>query len=326
MLTRRSAHLSLRPRRALAFGSASAVAVLTRREWARRRAIAQANWQPPAGRERQTAPLLARQLGDDGPIIVLLHGLGGSSRYWGATYDRLGHDHRVIVPDLLGFGRSPRPAHGYGLEDHAGAVLACIDELYPGEQFSIGAHSLGTLVALQLAANHPERVTNVVAFGPPLYPDQGSARRHVGATSPMSQLFVLPGPVAERTCRWVCDHRELASQLAELTHPSLPPSIAADAVQHTWESYSETLKRTILANEAPALLDKVRCRVRLIAGDHDKVVDRDFLQRLAETHDNLTVEIWRGGHELPLAHAGKCVRTLLEADKAIWDRASGPRG
>jgi len=60
---------------------------------------------------------------------VLLHGLVASGIYWGGAFDRLGEQHRLVVPDLLGFGRSPRPADGYGPDDHIDAIITCLDDL-----------------------------------------------------------------------------------------------------------------------------------------------------------------------------------------------------
>ena len=242
--------------------------------------------------------------------MVLLHGLVGSGMYWGAAFDELALDHRLVVPDLLGFGRSPRPAAGYGPDDHVDALLGCLDELGVTEPVVIGAHSLGTLIAIRAAATHTERVERVVAFGPPLYPDRAAAVTHVGGTSPMGRLFVLPGRTAERACRWVCNHRDLASRLAVATHPGLPPPIAADSVQHTWDSYSETLERVILEADAPTWLASVACPVRLIAGDRDCVVDHSFLLQLRAGHPQVTVDDWTGGHDLPLGRPQDCVAAI----------------
>lgn len=248
-----------------------------------------------------TSTLVARVNGEQGTPVVLLHGLVASGIYWGAAYDRLAADHRLVVPDLLGFGRSPRPLSGYRPDDHVDALIRCLDDLEVEEPAVIGAHSLGSLIAIRLAATHPERVAGIVAFGPPLYRDRSSALAHAGGTSPMGRLFVLPGRTAELACRWVCDHRAIAGTLAIATHPGLPPPIAADGVQHTWESYSETLERVILAAEAGTWLAAATCPVRLVAGDRDRVVDNAFLSELRTRHRAVTTETWPGGHDVPLA-------------------------
>lgn len=270
-------------------------------------------WAPPGGRVVPTSSLNVRLLGDTGSPILLLHGLVASGLYWGGAYDRLADHHRLVVPDLLGFGRSPRPASGYGPDDHADAVSACLDDLGIEDPVVIGAHSLGTLVALRLAAVHPERIHAIVAFGPPLYPDAATARAHVAATSPMGRLFVLPGRIAENACRWVCDHRTLAARLAVLAHPGLPRAIAADGVQHTWTSYSQTLQLVILAAEASTWLDQINCPVHLVAGDHDPVVDHAYLRRLTNEHRAIELTEWPGRHDLPLSRPTDCVALMAAA-------------
>lgn len=283
-------------------------------EYVRRRGRAQAGWSPPRGVNVHTASLAARTAGDDGPPIVLLHGLVASGIYWGAAYDQLADGHRLIVPDLLGFGRSPRPPDAdYGPDDHVRALIACLDELGATEPAVIGAHSLGTLVAFRLAAVRPERVASIVAFGPPLYPDAAAARAHVTATSPMARLFVLPGPAAEAACKWVCEHRRLAAAVARLTNPSLPGPIAADGVEHTWASYSQTLELVLLAAGAAGWLRNAHCPVQLVAGDGDPVVDRGFLAQLAAECSHVALEVWDGGHDLPLAQAEVCVQLIRDA-------------
>jgi pimeloyl-ACP methyl ester carboxylesterase len=290
------------------------------------RSPARTNWTPPDGRNVATSTLAARIDGEAGSPVVLLHGLVASGLYWGGAYGALARHHRLVVPDLLGFGRSPRPPSGYGPDDHVGALLTCLDELDVSEPVTVGAHSLGSLIAIRLAAIHPERVNSIVAFGPPLYSDRRSAAAHVGGTSPMGRLFVLPGRSAELACRWVCDHRSLAARLAVLTHPGLPPPVAADSVQHTWESYSETLTRVILANEGPEWLADVTHPVRLIMGDHDHVVEHRFLRRLAAEHDNVSAAMWHGGHDLPLADPGDCVRAIKRMTSASTAHSRGTGG
>ena len=262
-----------------------------------------------------------RVLGTDGPPILLLHGLVGSGRYWGGAYDRLADTHRLIVADLLGFGRSPKPPTGYGPDDHARAVIGCLDALQIDEPVVIGAHSLGSLVAIRLADTFPDRVSAVVAFGPPIYPDPATARRRVARTGAMARLFVA-SPFAHAACRWVCDHRALAARLSVWSHPQLPAPVAADGVAHTWASYSETLQRMILAAEAHRWLDDIAIPVHLVAGRSDRIVDLSFLSALAASHARVDLDVWPGRHDLPLAQPERCA-ALIEAVGAALAEPKG---
>src|SRR4051794_18513809 len=76
---------------------------------------------PPDQPSRRAQPLAMLRFGSGRPV-VLLHGLAASHRFWLPVADKLRLDHDVFIPDLLGFGLSPRPPGGYGPDDHAAAV------------------------------------------------------------------------------------------------------------------------------------------------------------------------------------------------------------
>jgi len=247
---------------------------------------------------------------------VLLHGLVGSGRFWGADYDVLASDHRLVVPDLLGFGRSERPSGGYGPDEHADAVAGALHALGIDRPATVGAHSLGTVVALRLAARHPHLVASITAFGPPLYAGRAEAMRRIGAASPLAKALALPGSLAERACRWMCEHHRAAAALARWSHPGLPPELAADAVEHTWHSYSQTLDRCLLTGEPAAWLEDISVPVSLIAGTRDRVVDLDFLDELAHRHETVGLERWEGDHRIPLTDPRRCADAILRRPPA----------
>lgn len=267
-------------------------------------------WDPPAT-STMSGPLSARVLGSGTPI-VLLHGLGASGRYWGAAYDRLGDDHLLVVPDLLGFGASPRPDHGYGPDEHAAAVCACLDVVGVNEPAVLVSHSAGSIVALWIARTRPERVRAVISIGPPLYSDRLEASRRIAALGMMSRLFANNGGFAELVCQWVCRHRDLASRLAIVATPNLPQEIVADGVQHSWNSYSESLTKLVFAGDLSEWFADIVHPVVLVAGDRDGVCDLEWLRTLADRHDNIRLETWPGDHHLPLTSPDE-VMSLVRA-------------
>lgn len=258
--------------------------------------------------------LYARTFGS-GPPVVLLHGLVGSSRYWDTTYDCLANAHQLVIPDLLGFGRSPKPPSGYTADDHVDALVAVLDELAVVGPAVVGAHSAGSVIALRLALRYPERVRSVVAFGPPLYPDATSARAHLAAMGPMARLFALPSPIAAAACGWVCAHRPLAARLAVVTHPHLPARVAADSVAHTWASYTGTITDVVLAAATTSWLPGIAAPLTFVFGTRDRVVDRHHLAFLAASGHARTVEM-AGDHHLPLRHQQRCVDLLTQAARS----------
>ncbi|MGI8777358.1 MAG: alpha/beta fold hydrolase [Acidimicrobiales bacterium] len=309
----------MRPRTAMLAGFAG-VATTAGFEYQRARRSAGA-WQRPAGEHGHAGALAVRTLGDTGSPVLLLHGLVASGIFWGGAYDRLVERHRLVVPDLLGFGGSDRPDGRYGPDDHVQAVVECLDVLGVHEPVTIGAHSLGCVVGLRMAATHPERVAGLVGFGPPIYANRTDARARIGSSGPMARLFALPGPVGELSCKWVCDHRAVAARLAAFSHPRLPGPIAAAAVEHDWASYSRTLTRVILDAEAADWLPMIEAPVQLVAGNRDPVVDREFLSDLGST-PGIALQIWSGRHDLPLVEAKRCATAIVDA----LDRRGPSRG
>jgi len=254
--------------------------------------------------------LAARVVGDGPPVAVLLHGLGGSNDYWGATYDRLAVQGSLVVPDLLGFGRSPKPAHGYGPDGHADAVAALLSELGADRPLLVGAHSLGCVVALGLAARHPHLVERIVGFGPPLYPDPDTARDRIAHLGFLERQLAYDLPLAEASCRWVCNHRAAAAHIGRLLRPGMPWPIVRAGVEHSWASYSQSCRQVLLDVPGDALLDAVQVPVTLVAGLGDRVPVRTHLRNLEARHPRLRVVERSGDHELPLTDPQWCLAQL----------------
>jgi pimeloyl-ACP methyl ester carboxylesterase len=101
--------------------------------------------------------------------------------------------HRVVVPELLGHGRSDAPRHAteYRLEYLAEQVLALLDELGIDEAV-VGGVSLGANVTLQLAVTHPERLRAAILEMPVL--ERGGVTAVSLFTPVLYLLRLLPTP------------------------------------------------------------------------------------------------------------------------------------
>lgn len=104
-----------------------------------------------------------------GEPIVLIHGFPTSGHLWNGVVPLLPEGHRVVVLDLLGFGRSdPARSNGVGLRAHADRVVAVLDQLRINFACLVG-HDIGGGVAQSVAVRFPHRVSrlclvNSVAF------------------------------------------------------------------------------------------------------------------------------------------------------------------
>jgi pimeloyl-ACP methyl ester carboxylesterase len=105
------------------------------------------------------------------PVIVLLHGLGGSSAHWVTSITPLSEKFRVIVPDQIGFGKSDKPFISYRVGTYVDFLDAFLTQLKI-EKASIAGISLGGWIAAQYTITYPKRVEKLVlvdaaGFAPP---------------------------------------------------------------------------------------------------------------------------------------------------------------
>ena len=125
--------------------------------------------------EQNTIPLGQRPArvwtGGTGEAIVLLHGgWGGAEAHWSRVTDELEAHHRVIAPELPGFGATDEPAlASFGA--YAAWLKAVLDGLGVDRATIVG-NALGATVGWRFASDHPERCNGLVmvnGFPPPLY-------------------------------------------------------------------------------------------------------------------------------------------------------------
>jgi pimeloyl-ACP methyl ester carboxylesterase len=268
------------------------------------------NWVPSRGDMRMSS-LAVRVLGK-GPPTLLLHGFMGSNRYWGAAYDRLADQSLVLAPDLLGFGASPHPTSGYGPDDHGRALVRSLDELDVRGDLQVVGHSTGALLALWLASKYPDQVRRVVAIAPPLFRDPEHARHQLRQLGLLERLFAFQDWAAKMFCKTLCEKRPgLAARLYATIRPELPYPVLEDATRHSWTSYSETIKRVILAAEGIRWLTSARCEVLLVAGTEDRLLDLDLFRELSDRYPHVQLRIVPGaGHHLPLTQPDHCIAAI----------------
>ena len=97
-----------------------------------------------------------------GPAIVFLHGNPSTSLTWRKVLPLVGPG-RLIAPDLIGMGRSGKPAGDHRFADHARYLDAFFDALGLDEIILVG-HDWGGSLAFDWAARHPGRVRGLAFF------------------------------------------------------------------------------------------------------------------------------------------------------------------
>jgi pimeloyl-ACP methyl ester carboxylesterase len=132
----------------------------------------------------------------EGPPVILLHGLGATNASLLPTLWDLGRDHRVLVPDLPGFGESAKPVRAYRAAFFARWLRAFMDEVGVDRTDLVG-NSLGGRVALEMGLEEPGRLRKLVLLTPsPAFIRRREFARIVRLLRP--ELAVLPVPLVHR--------------------------------------------------------------------------------------------------------------------------------
>jgi pimeloyl-ACP methyl ester carboxylesterase len=97
----------------------------------------------------------------EGPPILFVHGLGGSWQNWLEQMPDFAANHRVIAPDLPGFGESPMPPWEISMPAYARFIHDFCEEVGFGKGTVVGS-SLGGFVASELAISEPDRVEHLI--------------------------------------------------------------------------------------------------------------------------------------------------------------------
>lgn len=152
-----------------------------------------------------------------GPTVVLVHGTPTWSFLYRHVINDLRADHRVIAPDLLGFGLSEKPTtEAVAPERQAEHLRSLLDDLELNH-FSLVVHDFGGPIGLSYALEHSERVNRLTLFNTWMWPPTDVLTRWTSA------FF------GTRLGRWMYTRWNFSTNvlLPQLANQSLPPEVHA---------------------------------------------------------------------------------------------------
>ncbi len=256
---------------------------------------------------------LAMQEDGVGAPLLFLHALGASSRYWQGRLGNLPQRHSCLMPDLLGFARSPKPDVAYTVDDHLAALVGTLEARGESAQpLTLIGHSLGAILAVEFAARYPELVRGLVVMSMPLFAGEAEAR-----------VFITThgGWVARSTLR-TGRRAHLEYLIGMPLHPlihfvaprvvkNFPREIVEDSFKSTWASYSRTLTRCVLDHDlSPALHAVQSLPILALHGTNDPSAPLEKMQALAAWMPNVHLQTLVGGHHLLLEQHGACLAAI----------------
>lgn len=230
------------------------------------------------------------------PVLVFIHGWGGSSRYWEGTARTLTDQFDCLLYDLRGFGRSRLPApdhnaaprfatkteleHDYALEAYADDLAELLDALGL-DRVSLNAHSMGASVATLFINRHRDRVDRAILtcsgifdYDPLTFNLFHAVSRWVVILRPrwMAAIAGLEGLFMQRFL-----HREIPIQDKR--------DFLADFVLADFDAALGTIYTSVSQHAAmvmPQEFAQIDLPTLLIAGEHDIIIPAAMGQRAAQ--------------------------------------------
>ncbi|MGZ4689587.1 MAG: alpha/beta fold hydrolase [Acidimicrobiia bacterium] len=242
--------------------------------------------------------------GGSGPVVVLIHGMAGSSVTWEPVLDDLTRRYTVIAPDLPGHGESDKPRGDYSLGAHASSIRDLLMAL-GHERATVVGQSFGGGVAMQLAYQHPERCERLVLVA------SGGLGQEVAL---LLRALTLPG--AEHLMPIACNGRirdagtavtglldriglRPVPAVAEMwrSYASLSDGSTREAFQHTLRSVVDMHGQRVSATDKLYLAAAVPTLI--VWGDRDPIIP---IQHGIDAHEMIAgsrFELFEGAGHFP---------------------------
>lgn len=215
---------------------------------------------------------LAVEVEGEGPAVVCVHGLGGTSNTWTPLLPAL-QGRRIVRIDLPGSGRSTLPDAELSIDSMADAVESVCRQLGVTDALFLG-HSMGTIVCQHVATRSPSLVAGLVLFGPLLCPpDAGRAgilaradKAMTGGTAAMQEIAdaIVAGATSRET---------------KETQPAVLALVRESVMRQAPEAYARSCAALARAQAAP--VEQIAVPTLLVTGDQDGVAPAAAVEAMA---------------------------------------------
>ena len=224
-----------------------------------------------------------------GVPVVFIHGFPTSSHLWGDIVPLMPAGHRLVIVDLLGYGRSDRPLrHPVDVGAHAERMVGLLDELRIPRACIVG-HGMGGGIAQALAVGHPQRVSSLCLI------DSISLDRRPIVTSRFSAVVLaMAGLLPTRAM--------LATLRRELRRGYIDPARAERSIDLYLRPFQDAAGRVAILAHIQALehaqaisiaqrLSTVAVPTSLIWGRRDRLLPLLLGQRLQAAIPGATLDV-----------------------------------
>lgn len=278
--------------------------------------------------------------------VVFIHGFISSSAFWTETLfpnfsEEASSMYRFFAIDLLGFGRSPKPAESlYTLKEHVDMIEKSVLEPYKVKSFHIVAHSLGCILALALAVRRPKSIKSLTLLAPPYFPvpEGEEATQYVMRRVAPRRVWPLIAFGASMACwyehvsRTICllickNHRVWEFLIKLVTRNRLRTYLVEGFCCHTHNAAWHTLHNIIcgtagkLDNYLDTVRDRLKCEINVFHGKDDEVIPVECTHNVKRRLRRANVKVMEREDHITIV-VGRQKEFARELEE-IWRRSRG---
>ena len=217
----------------------------------------------------------------EGPPIVFVHGLGGTSNVWHAQRVTLSKYHRVVAYDLSGSGRSDKTRRSYSMDGWADELSGLLDHLSIPAAVIVG-HSMTTVLGQHFAAKYPQRTTALVLAG-----------ALVELAPSGKEAFTKRAELVEKDGMIAVADTVLGGALSAGTREhnlALTGMVREMLLSNDPACYANQC-RALIAGSAKADQEKIACPTLLLVGDQDPVTPLSLQKQIAAAIKNCRIRV-----------------------------------
>ena len=232
--------------------------------------------------------------------LLFIHGLGNTGNAWDDVIEGMPANVRIIAIDLLGFGSSQSPSWAvYDAKTQAKSVLATLIKLRIGTPTIVVGHSVGALVAIEMAKRYPLLIDQLILCSPPLF--KTTEARIPRTDNILRQFFMAIEQHPDRSLRLAAfvTRYKLVNDSFNLTNENI-------------ESYMSALHAMIINQTSLDDAYGIRVPTTIIKGRLDPFIVTSNLNTLRRKNKNVTIKSIFAGHELK----GRYVKAVIATIKS----------
>ena len=237
---------------------------------------------------------------------VFIHGIGNSLHAWDEVIVGLPQDVQVVAIDLLGFGKSPKPRWvSYDAKTQSRSVMKTLQKLKLTHQPVLIGHSLGALIAVEIAKQYPLFIKEIVLCSPPFYKPEGDKIRGVTDLDDMLRSLY----------RLAKKHPDQLVKMSPIIVKLGLVNRAFSITKDTSFSYFAALESSIINQTSLTDIGRLRQPVMIFYGSFDPVVIAKHIIRLAKEHKTIHTRKVLAGHEVTGVYAKALARWLTSHNR-----------